>query len=427
MPNEIFVIQERCTGCGSCVKVCPVNCISMANRPKEEGVRWKKLAVIDVNKCVFCNACVEDCDKLFEKTKAKIPNPDFFHAIVMHKEEIKVNIDTASYKGVWCFAEQRHGKIMPTIYELLFVGQKMAKDLNEELSAVLIGHKVSEYAQELIEHGADKVYVLDHPIFEHFLDEVYTLALTELIKKEKPNKLLMPASIIGRSFASRVAISAQTGITADATEIAVAPKTGMMHATRPSFGGNLMATILCEKHRPEMATIRPMSFPRAQRQPGRQGKIITVPVDPSQWNIRSKFVKFDPEKNETIDITSAEKIVSGGRGLGKPEGFKLIEEFAKAIGAAVGASRPTVDAGWIPYRHQVGLTGRAVRPKLYIACGISGQIQHLAGMSSAEVIVAINKDPEAPMMKLATLSVEGDLYELIPLIIQAIKKAHDGH
>lgn len=423
MANEIYVIKERCTGCGSCVKVCPVNCISMDNRPKEENVRWKKLATIDVNKCVFCNACVVDCDTLFEKTKAKIPNADFFHAIVMHKEAIKVEIDTTSYKGVWCYAEQRHGKIMPTIYELLHVAQNMAKDLNEEISAVLIGKNVSQNAQELIEHGADKVYVLDHPIFEHFLDEVYTYALTDLIKKEKPNKLLMPASIIGRSFSSRVAISAQTGITADATEISIDKKTGMMHATRPSFGGNLMATILCEKHRPEMATIRPMSFPRSQRQSGRKGEIIKVPVDPSQWKIRSKFIKFESEKDETIDITAAEKIVAGGRGLGKPEGFKLIEEFAKTIGGAVAASRPTVDAGWIPYRHQVGLTGRAVRPKLYIACGISGQIQHLAGMSSAEVIIALNKDPETPMMKLATLSVEGDLYELIPLIIQEIKKA----
>lgn len=422
MANEIFILKERCTGCGSCVKVCPVNCISMTDRAKEENVRWKKLAVIDVNKCVFCNACVEDCDRLFEKTKVKMPNPDFFHAIVMKKEKVNVQIDTASYKGVWCFAEQRHGQIMPTIYELLYAAKKLSLDLNEDLSAVIIGHKVSSYAQNLIEHGADKVYVLDHPIFEHFVDEVYTYALTELIKKEKPNKLLMPASIIGRSFSSRVAIAAQTGITADSTELSINPKTRMLHATRPSFGGNLMATILCEKHRPEMATVRPMSFPRAEKQPGRKGEIINVPVDPSKWNIRTKFIKYVPEKDETVDIAGAEKIVSGGRGLGKPEGFKLIEEFAKAVGGAVGASRPTVDAGWIPYRHQVGLTGRTVRPKLYIACGISGQIQHLAGMSSAENIVAINKDPECPMFKLATLSLEGDLYELIPLIIQEIKK-----
>ena len=422
MPNEIFIIKERCTGCGSCVKVCPVSCISMADRDKEEGVRWKKLAVIDVDKCVFCNACVEDCDRLFEKTKAKVPDTNVFHAIVMHKDEVAVHVDTAAYKGVWCYAEQRHGKIVPTIYELLHVGGGMAKDLNEELCAVLIGHNVADAARDLIEHGADKVYVLDHPVFEHFLDEAYCSALTELIRKEKPNKLLMPASIIGRSFASRVAISAHTGITADATEFAIDPKTRMMRATRPSFGGNLMATILCEKHRPEMATVRPMSFPRRPAEPGRTGKVVPVQVDPSRWSVKAKFVRFDHEKDDTVDISSAEKIVSGGRGLGKPDGFKLIEDLARVLGAAVGASRPTVDAGWIPYRHQVGLTGRTVRPKLYIACGISGQIQHLAGMSSAEVIVAVNKDPDAPLMKLATLSVEGDLYELVPALIEEIKK-----
>ncbi len=423
MANEIFVIKERCTGCGSCVKVCPVNCISMADR-NEPNVRWKKLAVIDANKCVFCNACVLDCDKLFDKTKAKVPNPEFFHAIVMKKEEsAAVNIDQTQYKGVWCYAEQRHGKIVPTIYELLTVGGQMAKDLNEELCAVLIGHNVTQYAQDIIDHGADKVYVLDHPSFEHFVDEAYAQAMTDLIKQEKPNKLLMPASIIGRSFSSRVAIMANTGITADATEFAIDPKTRMMHATRPSFGGNLMATILCERHRPEMATVRPMSFPRTPKVAGRQGKVINVAVDPSKWNIRTKFVEYKPETNEQVDITGAEKVVAGGRGLGKPEGFKLIEDLASTLGAAVAASRPTVDAGWIPYRHQVGLTGRTVRPKLYIACGISGQIQHLAGMSSAETIVAINKDPDAPLMKLATLSVEGDLYELIPLIIKEIQKA----
>ncbi len=422
MANEIFIIKERCTGCGSCVKVCPVNCISMADR-NDAGVKWKKLAVIDVNKCVFCNACVLDCDKLFEKTKAKIPNPDFFHAIVMKKEEsTAVHIDTSLYKGVWCYAEQRHGKLVPTIFELLNVGGQMAKDLGEELCAVLIGHNVAKYAQEIIEHGADKVYVLDHPIFEHFVDEAYAAAMRDLIVQEKPNKLLMPASIIGRSFSSRVAIMAKTGITADATEFAIDPKTRMMHSTRPSFGGNLMATILCEKHRPEMATVRPMSFAQSPRAAGRQGKIVTVPVDPSKWNIRTKFVEFKAEEKAQIDITGAEKVVSGGRGLGKAEGFKLIEDLAASLGAAVGASRPTVDAGWIPYRHQVGLTGRTVRPKLYVACGISGQIQHLAGMSSAETIVAINKDPDAPLMKMATLSVEGDLYELIPLIIKEIQK-----
>lgn len=423
MPNRIFVIQDRCTGCTACSKVCPVTCIDMVGRPAEDkakGVKWPKLAIIDEEKCIFCGACVDTCNTLGDKAK----KADVFHAIVMEKETVVSTgpaLDPTAYKGVWCYAEVRHGKPQPTIYELLHVGRQLADTLKEDLSAVLIGHNVAGAAQDLIDHGADRVYVMDDPIFAQFLDEVYTSALTDLIKQEKPNKLLLPASTIGRSFGSRVAISANTGITADATELAIDPKTGMLNATRPSFGGNLMATILCEKHRPEMATVRPMSFPRAPKIEGRQGKVMNVKFDASKWKVNTKFVEFVPEVSKQQDITAAEKIVAGGIGFGKAEGFKLVEELAGLLDGAVGASRAAVDKGWIPYRHQVGLTGRTVRPKLYFACGISGAIQHLAGMSSSEFIVAINKDGQAPMMQLANLSVEGDVYEVLPAVIQEIK------
>jgi electron transfer flavoprotein alpha subunit len=306
------------------------------------------------------------------------------------------------------------------------VAKGLAAVLNEPVSAVLIGHGVAGFAQEIIERGADKVYVMDSPVFENFVDEVYTKAFAELIKKEKPNKLLLPASTIGRSFSSRLAIAVNTGITADATELAIDPKTRMLHATRPSFGGNLMATILCEKHRPEMATVRPMSFPRSERQAGRTGQVVNVPVDAGALKARTRFVKYEAEKGESVDISTSEVIVAGGRGVGGTEGFKALEALAKALNGAVGASRAAVDNGWIAFRHQIGLTGRTVRPKLYFAAGISGQIQHLAGMSSSDVIVAINKDGECPLMKMATLSVEGDLFEIIPAVTKEIEKRR-GH
>jgi len=395
----------------------------MVPRPEEDkakGVKWPKLAVIGEDKCIFCGACVDTCNQLGDKAK----KADIFHAIVMEKEVVETTgpaLDPTAYKGVWCYAEVRHWQLQSTIYELLNVGRQLAGTLSEELSAILIGHNVADKAQELIEYGADKVYVMDHPIFENFIDEAYAAALTELIKQEKPNKLLMPASTIGRSFGSRVAIQANTGITADATELSIDPKTRMLNATRPSFGGNLMATILCEKHRPEMATVRPMAFARNPREAGRQGKILKVQFDPAKWNVKTKFVQYVPEENKQQDITTAEKIVAGGIGLGKADGFKLLEQLTDIIGGAIGASRAAVDKGWIPYRHQVGLTGRTVRPKLYIACGISGQIQHLAGMSSSEYIVAINKKADEPIMQLANLAVEGDLYDILPAVIKEIQ------
>jgi len=396
----------------------------MVDRPKEPGVPWRKLAVIDEAKCIFCNACVEACDQLGEKSK----NKEVFHAITLMKEKVegKTIVDVSLYKNVWIFAEMRHGKLVPTAFELLGLARTLAGTLGEQVAAVLIGKDVGPHAQELIAHGADIVYVIDHPSLENFVDEVYTQALTDLILQEKPNKLLLPASTIGRSFGSRVAIAANTGITADATELSIDPGSRMLHATRPSFGGNLMATILCENHRPEMATVRPMAFPRSPEEQGRTGKVVVVPVDVSKWKERTRFVRFEAEKGEAQDITAADVIVAGGRGVGGADGFKALEALASALKGTVGSSRAAVDAGWIPYRTQVGLTGRTVRPKLYIAAGISGQIQHLAGMSSSEVIVSINKDGECPLNKMATLSIEGDMFEVIPAITAEINKRR-GH
>lgn len=324
-------------------------------------------------------------------------------------------------KGVWCLAEVRHGQLIPTVFELIHVGRGLADTLKEPLSVVLVGKDVAQHAQDMVDRGADQVYVLDHAVFENFTDDLYAQALADLAQKEKPNKFLVPGSIACRSLAARLSVKLNAGLAADATALSLDAQ-GSLVAVRSCFGGNIVATVGFDQRRPEMATVRPMCFPRAEKSAGRQARIVNVPVDPAAFKSRTKFVKFEADQSGVKDIGGAEIIVSGGRGVGGPEGFKPVEALAKALGAAVGASRAAVDAGWIPYRHQVGLTGRTVRPKLYIACGISGQIQHLAGMSAADVIVAINKDPQAPLMKLANLSVQADLFELIPALIKEIEK-----
>jgi len=331
-----------------------------------------------------------------------------------------VNKD-ASFKGIWCFAEVRHGKLAPTAFELLHAARKMAETSKEEVAAVLMGKGVGGYAQELIERGADKVFVFDDAKLENFVDDAFTLLLAAQAKKEKPNRLLLPASVLGRSIAGRLAVALETGLAADVTGLAL-NAAGDMEATRPAFGGNVYTAVVCAKRRPEMATVRPMVFPRAEKQAGRAGQSVNVPVDAALLASKTRFVRYDADQNGAVDIGAAEIIVSAGRGVGGAEGFKPVEELAKTLGAAVGASRAAVDAGWIPYRHQVGLTGRTVRPKLYMAFGISGQIQHLAGMSSSDVIVAVNKDTDAPLMKLANLSIQADLFEFIPALIKEIQK-----
>ena len=325
------------------------------------------------------------------------------------------------YKNVWMFAQAQRGKLRPTAYELLTAGRKLADDLHEKLCAVLLGYNVKNVAQDLIDHGADIVYVCDDPALENYVDDVYARVLADMVAQYKPNKFLIPATNMGRSLSAKTAVFVGTGLTADATDVSIHTDDGQLYATRPTFGGNLMATITCAKTRPEMCSLRPMAYEKATAQPGRKGEVITFAYDAKKHACAlAKFLEFIKSKGEGLDLSEAEVIVAGGRGVGKPEGFKLLEKLAARLGGAVAASRGPVDSGWIDYRYQVGLTGRTVKPKIYIACGISGQIQHMAGMSGANVIVAINKDPEAPMMKAAHFAVEGDLYEVIPAMLEAL-------
>jgi electron transfer flavoprotein alpha subunit len=393
-----------------CENKCPFGAISVLERPKHN----KKfgLAVIDLDKCTYCGSCVCTCK---------------FDAIKLKKCELqtkidKIKTDKSLYKGVWVYAEQRHSKIPNIVYELLNEGQKLAEKLETVLSAILIGSGIKSKAQELISRGANKVYVCDDPIFSEFQDDPYTDVLTKLIEKEKPEIILMGATNIGRSFASRVASKIRTGLTADCVSLEVDPVTKNLQQTRPAFGGNVMATILTSKHRPQMATVRHRVFKEAKAEARRNGEIVECEVDAQTLLNRTRFLGFvEDTVNTAVNLSDANVVVSGGRGLGKPEGLKLINELAECLGGAVGASRVAVDFGWIPNMCQVGQTGRTVSPRVYIACGISGQIQHMVGMNSSDIIIAINKDATCPMMQAASYAFEGDLYEIIPNVIKEIK------
>jgi electron transfer flavoprotein alpha subunit len=319
-----------------------------------------------------------------------------------------------SQQGILVVALTQRGKASPATWELLSAGRMLADAMKKPLVAVNTGGS-AETARELVERGADRVLWTGHASLKEFNDEFCAQAVLEGAAKEQPSWILLPAHVAGRSLACRLAVKLGAGLSTDVSEID--PATGGVK--RSHYSGNLLAWVEF-KSETRVVTVQGMVYPPAPRQAGRTGEVVEIQFSPAA--ARTEFVSFQAEEAGEIDLGGAERIVSGGRGVGGAAGFKAIRDLAHALGAAVGASRAAVDAGWIPYRHQVGLTGRTVRPKLYVACGISGQIQHLAGMSNAANIVAINSDPDCPMMQQATISVVGDIFELIPLIIAEVKK-----
>ena len=389
----IQIDVEKCTGCGSCVPVCPFGVMELVN---------DKARVIDG--CNLCGACVDACT---------------FDAIKIEKAERKVS---EGYKGVWVFAEQRDGKLKSVAYELVSEGRKLANKLGTELGAVCLGHNIKD-VEQLIYYGADKVYLADDPALADHQEDLYTELLLDLIKKHRPEILIAGATAMGRSFVPRVAALLYTGLTADCTGLDIDPETKLLLQTRPTFGGNVMATIMCQAKRPQMSTVRPHVFKKGTHHKERKGQIIKVDFKKEAVTARTKLVKFIEDLTEKVKLDEAEIIVSGGRGLGKPENFQILKELAEVLGAAVGSSRPPVDEGWIPYSHQVGQTGKTVCPKLYIACGISGSVQHIAGMGTSECIIAINEDPNAPIFQVATYGIVGDLFKVIPMLTEKLKRS----
>jgi len=395
----ITINAEKCTGCRECIESCPYTSIE---------IKGGKAFINEY--CQFCRTCLSVCP---EGAIVEIAEEG-------DKQKAGLSEYLASYRGVWVFAEQRDGRIASVAYELLGAGRRLAGDLKTDLAAVLFGADEAA-AGELISWGADKVYHCGDPIFEKFNDEPYAQMLTKLIKDYKPAIVLAGATPLGRSFIPRVAARLKTGLTADCTALEIDKKTGHLLQIRPAFGGNIMATILCPENRPQIATVRPRVMKRIEADPGRKGEII--PVSSANLTSRTKVIETLKENSECrLNLQEAEIIVSGGRGMSNAKGFGMLEELAVLLGGSVGASRAAVDEGWIPYIHQVGQTGKTVCPKVYIACGISGAIQHLAGMQSSDIIVAINKNPEAPIFNAATYGIVGDVNEVIPLLIKKLKE-----
>ena len=324
-------------------------------------------------------------------------------------------IDFSDYRGVWVFIQQRDGVAGPAGWQLLGQAVGMAKELDTEVGAVVVGHNVRHLADAAIAYGADVVHLVDNPVLAQYRTQPYAEAVAEVCRRRKPEIVLFGSTNDGRDLAGAVATILKTGLTADGTMLSVEPDTRILHASRPDFGGKLMSTILCKRHRPQMATCRPGVFEALPPDRSRKGRVEDEPFELSEDAITTKVIDFIPEETH-VDLASAKAIVSGGRGLGGPQGFELLQELADALGAAMGASRVAVNAGWVSYEHQVGQTGQTVRPKLYVAVGISGQIQHQVGMQDADVIVAINRDPNAPIFKMATYGIVGDLFEVVPAL-----------
>ena len=390
----VNVIKEKCKGCTKCIKSCPFEAITM------EG----KLAVIGTA-CTGCGQCIEVCP---------------FGAVEKTEEE-KEGKDLSVYKGVWVFAEQRDGKLMQVAVELLGEGRKLAAAVGCELCAVLCGNGVENLADELFEYGADKVYYADAPELKQYTTDGYTKVIYEAITSYKPEIVLLGATHIGRDLGPCLAVKCNTGLTADCTKLEIDPETKGIMQTRPAFGGNLMATIICPNHRPQMATVRPGIFKAPEFDYSRSGTITQV-VLADDVKARVEISIPAEEWGQQASIADAERLVVVGRGIGSKKNLPLMRKLADALGAELGCTRPIVEAGWLEYRHQIGQTGVSVSPKLLVSIGVSGAIQHLAGIGGAECIIAINEDPDAPIFGAAQYKVVGDAVEVVEELLAQFER-----
>ena len=415
----IEVLKDKCIGCGLCFKSCPYDAFEFELYDNKAG----KVAKVNA-KCCFCNQCLTACK---------------FGAI---KEKVSEAAgDLSAYKHIWVYAEQREGKLMNVALELIGEGYRLAREISDttKVCALLVGDNIAHLSEECYAYGVDEVILIEDPLLKDYTTDGYTKVIVDAIQEKKPEIVLYGATHIGRDLAPRIAARCNTGLTADCTRLDVKISSYIDYAkknttldtstldpddlstgikqTRPAFGGNLMATIVCQKTRPQMSTVRPGVMQKREKVQGAKGELTVIVPEIKGSDIRTKVVKIVKSAKKLVSLTDAEIICSGGRGLGDASGFELIKKLADKVGGVVGSSRAAVDTGWIDHSHQVGQTGTTVKPKIYFACGISGAIQHLAGMQTSDIIVAINKDADAPIFEVADYGIVGDLYKIIPQII----------
>jgi electron transfer flavoprotein alpha subunit len=392
--GEPVIIIEKCIGCRRCIKVCPSAAMEMSYTPEEQKI-LAEIAASSTGK---------------EPEEAE-------------EEEALIKADIEEYRGVWVFIEHTEGEPATVSWELLGAGSKLAGTLGEKLSSVVIGDKVEHLCKESFAYGASRVYLMDAPVFHYYRTETYYKAVCYLVEKYRPEILLMGATGMGRDLAGAVATKLNTGLTADCTGLDIDEK-GFLLQTRPAFGGNIMATIFTERTRPQMATVRPHVMLLPEKDTSRKGEVVREILAIKEEDVAAKVLEIIKDQNgECIDLAAAEVIVSGGRGMRAGENFKLLQQLADELGGVVGCSRAVVEAGWMPGERQVGQTGKTVRPKIYIACGISGAIQHLVGMQSSDVIIAINQDRQAPIFEVATYGIVGDVFQVVPTLIKHIRES----
>lgn len=409
----VFIDPNLCRGCGKCVKGCGFGALKMVDAPNAN--KAGKLAEVDAAACRACGACVAACPfKAISETKRKVYGTD----------------NAEQYKDVWVFAEQRCGEIADVAYELLAKGLELKAQRGDgaRLCAVLLGHGLADaMKQSLVASGADVVYAVDDPALAEYEANVYVDALSQLIERHRPEVVLAGATAIGRAFFARVAVRVRTGLTADCTMLKVESTKNrdigamqmLLHQTRPAFGGNIMATIMTPNHRPQMATVRPKVFKKSAPDPSRTGQTL---VEALQLIAPQTKILEKRRDADAIDVSAYDVLVAGGRGMKKGENFKMLFRLAELLGGEVACSRACVDMGWCPVSRQVGQTGKTVAPRLYLCFGISGAIQHLEGIRGADVVVAVNSDPNAPIFGVADLGIVGDLFEILPALIKELEK-----